>query len=235
MEKHHGGLNVLAKSILIIALCALDLTAQATSARPSVRAQGQASVFLPPDQVKIDASVVSQSTTAADAASQNATQVAALVASLQKLLGQNADIKTVNYSVFPVYKTPPGGGQSAIVGYNASTTLEVTLGSTSLAGAVIDAAVAGGATSIGSLQFSLKDPEPARAQALRMASVVAKNHADAMAAGLGHTTGAILSLQEGSTVTPVVVGVAGTAAAPTQITPGQIEVQGTVVIVVELN
>src|SRR5579883_3177448 len=191
MEKHHGGLNVLAKSILIIALCALDLTAQATSARPSVRAQGQASVFLPPDQVKIDASVVSQSTTAADAASQNATQVAALVASLQKLLGQNADIKTVNYSVFPVYKTPPGGGQSAIVGYNASTTLEVTLGSTSLAGAVIDAAVAGGATSIG-------------------------------------------SLQEGSTVTPVVVGVAGTAAAPTQITPGQIEVQGTVVIVVEL-
>src|SRR5579871_4880385 len=92
-----------AMKLMLAGLLCLQLGAQTSTPRPSVRAQGQASVFLPPDQVKIDASVVSQSTTAADAASQNATQVAALVASLQKLLGQNADIKTVNYSVFPVY------------------------------------------------------------------------------------------------------------------------------------
>ena len=223
---------------VLLLLCGAAAQAQQT-ARPTVRAQGQASVFVAPDQVKIDAAVTTQGTSAQDAASQNAAQVAAVVAALQKLLGANADIKTLNYSVFPIYKTPVTGGPSTIVGYSANMTVEVTIGSSSLAGAVIDAAAGAGATSIGSLQFSLKDPEPSRLQALRAASVQAKNHADAIAAGLGHTTGAILSLQEGSTVnTPIIVsttGVAGGAAAPTQVTPGLIEVQGTVVITTELN
>ena len=225
------------KLLLAMILFGLGLKAQTTTPRPFVRAAGQASVFLPPDQVKIDASVVSQGSTAQDAAAQNATQVAAVVAALQKLLGATADIKTINYSVSPIYRNPPGGGPSTIVGYTASLTVEVTLGAVSMAGAVIDTAAAAGATSIGSLQFSLKDPEPARLQALRMAALQAKNHADAIAAGLGHTTGAILSLEEGSTVRIPVVSTTGMAptGAATQITPGLIEVQGSVVIQTELS
>jgi uncharacterized protein YggE len=223
------------KLLLSIMLYGLELRAQGTP-RPFVRAAGQASVFLPPDQVKVDATVVSQAATAQDAAAQNANQVAAVTAALQKLLGATADIKTINYYVTPVYKNAPGGGPATIVGYTASLTVEVTLGAVSMAGAVIDTAAAAGATSIGSLQFSLKDPEPARLQALRMATVQAKNHADAMAGGLGHTTGAILSLQESSTVNVPVVGVgAAPSGGATQITPGLIEVQGHVVIQTELN
>src|SRR5258707_5984949 len=128
------------KLLLAIVICGLELEAQSTTPRPFVRAAGQSSVFLPPDQAKIDASVVSQGSSAQDAAAQNATQVAAVVAALQKLLGATADIKTINYSVAPVYRTPPGGAPPTIVGYTASLTVEVTLGAVSMAGAAIDTA-----------------------------------------------------------------------------------------------
>jgi len=222
--------------LLTMVICCAGVNAQGTTARPTVQAAGQASVYLPPDQVKLDATVMTQGTTAQDAAAQNANQVTAVVASLQKLLGPGADIKTVNYYVTPNYKQPKGGGPGTIVSYTASMTVEVTLATISMAGAVIDAAVGGGATSVGSPQFSLKDPEPARLQALRLAAMQAKNHADAIASGLGHTTGAILLLQEGTTVNvPIITGVgAPTGGGATQVTPGLIQVQGTVVLQTEL-
>lgn len=219
----------MSKSLPLLVACAAALSAQ-TAPRPTVQATGQASVFLPPDQVKVDAGVMTQGTTAQDAAALNANQVAAVVGALQKLLGTGADIKTINYYVAPVYKN------QTITGYQATMTVEATLSAISMAGSVIDTAVGAGATSIGSLQFSLKDPEPARLQALRLASMQAKNHADAIAGGLGHTTGAILLLQEGSNVgIPILTGTAPTGGGATQVTPGLIEVQGTVVLQAELN
>ena len=226
------------RSILTLALFSLGLSAQTSSPRPFVRASGQASVFVQPDQVKIDATVTAQGNTAQDAAAQNATQVAAVVAALQKLLGANADIKTINYYLSPVYKSQPSG-PSIIVGYSASLTVEVTLSAISMAGAVIDTAAATGATSIGALQFSLKDPEPSRLQALKLAAARAKTHADAMAGGLNHTTGAVLTIEESSAASPIPILTAGAgggaSSAPTQITPGLIEVQANVVVQVELN
>jgi uncharacterized protein YggE len=222
--------------ILSLLLCTMAGSAQ-TTPRPFVRAAGQASVFVQPDQVKIDLGVTTQGTTAQDAAAQNATQVGNLIAALQKLLGPTADIKTINYFVGPVYQNQPSGGPAKIIGYTATMTVEVTLGGITMAGAVIDTAAGAGATSIGSPQFSLQDPEPSRLQALKMAAMVAQNHANAIAAGLGRVTGAIQTLEEGTAVRVPVVGVTGVAGAgaATQVTPGLIEVQGTVVLQADLN
>ena len=123
-----------------------------------------------------------------------------MVAALTKLLGPAADIKTINYFVGPVYKSSSNGGPPTIAGYNASLTVEVTLGAVSMTGVVIDTDTQAGATSIGPLQFSLKDPEPAHLQALRLATLQAKSHADTIASGLGRTVGAVLSIQEGTAV-----------------------------------
>lgn len=216
-------------------LCAAA-QAQVMGPRATVQATGQASVFVQPDQVKIDASVVTMGTTAQDAAARNADQVAALTAALTKLLGSGADIKTVNYFVGPNYRNGPNGGPPVISGFTASNTVEVTLGNLTQAGTVIDTAVGAGATSIGGLQFSLKDSEPAHLQALRMATAQAKTHADAMAGGLGRATGAVISLQEqpAPRLIPIVVGVAAPGGS-TMVTPGLIEVQATVALVAELT
>jgi uncharacterized protein YggE len=120
-------------AVLLSALFSTISFAQ-TSLRPVVTATGQAIVYVAPDQVKVDATVVTQGNTAQEAASANATQVAAVVGALTKQLGQGADIKTINYFVGPVYKYSSNGGLPMIAGYTASLTVEVTLGDTSTIG-----------------------------------------------------------------------------------------------------
>ena len=222
---------------ILLACSAARSFAQLPAPRPFVQASAQASVFAAPDQVTIDAVVVTRGATAQDAASSNAGQVASLVAALSKALGPGADIKTVNYFVGPVYQNPPGGGPGTIAGYTANLTSRVTLGSTALAGAVIDVMAQAGATTIGSPQFSLKDREPTHLQALRAATVQAKTHADAMAAGLGRTTGNVISIQEGAgpVAIPLINSVLPVSVAPTSIQPALIEVPASVIVVVELN
>jgi uncharacterized protein len=227
-------------ALFLFAFSTASLPAQIPARRSVVQASGEASVFVPPDQVRVDASVTTQGRTAQDASAQNATQVAAVLAALGQLLGPNADIKTINYFVGPNYQYPPNGGTPTLINYTATNTVEVTLGSTTLAGPVIDTATQAGATTVGGLRFSLKDSEPARLQALQMATQQAKSHADAMANALGAKTGAVVSLQEGAQVAiPVFVGVAGAAGAaggtPTAVEPGMIEVQASVTLQAELN
>jgi uncharacterized protein len=99
---------------------------------------------------------------------------------------------------------------------------------------VIDTATQAGANSIQSLQFGLKDDQPARKQALQAASQQAKAHADAIAAGVGAHTGAVLAVEEGgsSNITPVLG--AATPSATTPVQPGAVVVTATVTLDVEL-
>lgn len=223
-------------AFLLCAFWSASLHAQLPQPRPYIRASGNASVLVPPDQVKVDATVTTQGSTAQEASSQNANQVTAVIAALRKLLGAGADIKTINYSVGPVYKYPVGGTPT-LTGYSASNTVEVTLSALTLAGAVIDTATQAGATSVGGLRFSLKDQEPARLQALRLATQQAKTHADAMASALGGRAGNVLSVQEGTAVfQPLITGVSASGpSTPTPVEPGLIQVQVTVVLEAELN
>jgi len=204
--------------------------------RPSVSATGRVSVFATPDQVRIDATVTTVGMTAQDATAQNATTMNALLAALQKVIGATGDIRTINFNVYPVYKNGPNQTQ-VISGYSASNTVEVTLAGTTLIGPVIDAASQNGASSVGSLQFGLKDADPSRVQALRLATQQAKAHADSMAAATGHVVGNIIAIQEaGTTPTPVYnTPVSGAGASSTTVLPGTLEIQATVTLEAELN
>jgi uncharacterized protein YggE len=229
------------KSLVTLVLCAMSsasLRAQLSPrGHPFVRSSGDASIFVQPDQVMIDASVTTQGPTAQDASTQNASRVATVLAALGKLLGSTADIKTINYSIGPNYNYPSGGGTPILIGYTATNTVEVTASAVSFAGPVIDTATQAGATSVSGIRFTLKDPEPAHLQALRLATLHAKSHADAMANGLGGTVGAVVSVQESSAVRAPLY--AGTNGAPvnttTPVEPGTIEVQASVVLEAELN
>lgn len=218
---------------LLFAMADRSLLAQTAPApRPLVRATGTASLFVNPDQAEVDVGVTTRATTAQAAASQNATQVAAVLSALTQLLGPGANIKTINYSATPNYNYPPNGGTPTLTGFTASNTVAVTLSSVSTVGTVIDTAIQAGATTVAGIRFSLKDSEPSRRQALQQAAVNAKSHADAMATALGGTVGTITLVQEGSTVQPVVAtfGVAASAANTTPIQSGPIEVDATVAI-----
>jgi uncharacterized protein YggE len=225
------------KPLTTILLFSLSLTAKVPTRRPAVHAAGTASVFATPDQVIIDVTITNRGNTAQDTAAQNATQVAAVIAALTQLLGPGADIRTINYFIGPYYQYPPNGGTPTLLGYTASNTVEVKLSDIAMAGPTIDKAIGAGATTVGGLRFALKDSEPSRQQALRLATVQARTHAEAMAGALGKSVGAVILLQEGVEVkTPIVfTAAAGDASAQTSVQPGKIEVQATVTLDAELN
>jgi uncharacterized protein YggE len=88
---------------------------------------------------------------------------------------------------------------------------------------------------VGGLSFGLQNPEPLVEQALTLATKQATAHAAAIAAGLGGKLGAVVSAQEGSSYTPVVVGAASAgAAATTPVQTGIVTVYATVTIQIGL-
>ena len=205
-----------------------------TSARV-VRAVGQATMSVKPDQVKVNVGVVTQADTAQAAASQNASQVEAVLNQLRSVLSTGSDLQTVGYSITPNYRYPQGQ-PAVLTGFTATNTVQVTTSDLSNIGKVIDAASQAGANSVQSLQFSIKDDEPVREQVLAQAAKEARSHAQAIAGGLGARIGAVLAAQEGVSVTPLTVDTR-TAVAATPSTPietGLVTVSASVTVEMEL-
>lgn len=224
------------KAVLPVLLLSLPGAAQVQSARPPfIRATGHASVSAQPDTAKVGLGIVTQAQSAQAAASQNASQTSAVNAALQSLLGANADIKTLNYSISPNY-APSNGGPPTLTGYTVTNSVEVTLSDVTSVGKVIDTAVGAGANSVQQLNFTLKDDSSVRQQALRLASQQAMSDANAIASGLNVRLGAVLSAVEGTTSTPVPLYAAVSAVAPTTpIQPGSLTIQATVTLDVQIS
>jgi uncharacterized protein YggE len=211
--------------------------------RPTVRASGEAVVHAKPDLARIDFGVTSQAQTAATAAAQNAKQLESVMAALRKALGPNADIRTVSYSLNPDYRYPREGGKPEITGYTATNIVQISTADMAGVGKLVDAATQAGATNVHRLQFTLKDEQAVRAQALAEASRKARANAEAMAAALGLKVVRVLLAQSS---TPPVIPVqremmmarAASMAADQAATPiesGTLEIRANVNLVLEVS
>lgn len=220
--------------ITLVALAAIMVAgAQTTTTIRTITASGSASISGTPDKAMVDLGVATQAATAQDASTQNATQVASVLAAIRVVLGQDADIKTVYYSLSPVYSN---GNNPTIIGYAANNTVEATLTDLSLIGKVIDVSIAAGANHVNGIRFGLQNSDPLQAQALKNAAASAIAQAKAIASGLGVQIGNVLHASQGSAAIYSPVGLAAAApAVATPVEPGLIQVQGTVTIEVEMK
>jgi uncharacterized protein YggE len=152
------------------------------------------------------------------------------------LIGAAADIRTTSYSVTPNHQYPKDGGAPTLANYTATNVVQVTLSDLSLAGRVIDTATQAGANTVRQLQFGLKDEQPVRQQALKMAAAQARSHADAIAAGLGLKTGVAIAAEEGGSASIVPLDRTGVVAqnATTPVQSGTLDVVAYVTLEVEL-
>jgi len=96
-------------------------------------------------------------------------------------------------------------------------------------GRAIDAALAGGANSIGSLQFTASNADSARREALARATVQARGDAEVLARSAGGTLGPLIELTASGDngIRPIMYARAmagGAAAAPTPIDAGPITI-----------
>lgn len=205
---------------------------------PFIRVNGDATVSAKPDQAEINVGVVTQAATAEQAGAQNARQATTVISSLRQVLGQNADIKTINYSLTPLQKYPKEGGPPTITGYSASNTVHVKTQDLGSVGKIIDATTKSGANTIQGIQFTVHDEQAARNQALRQAAQQAKATGEALASALGLRVLRVLSVETGqpSPIRPfAAMEMARVAAAPpTPVEPGGVDVHANVVLTLEV-
>lgn len=220
-----------------LALFAVAAFAQVGPRRPYVRASGTGIVSIKPDQLQVTVNVITSADTASAAADANASQTTTVIGKLKELLGANADLQTVGYSVVPNYRYPQGGGTPTLTGFTATNSIRATSSDLNIGGRIIDVAVSAGATTVQGIAFGLKDNTSAVSQALRLATMNARTHADAIASGLGKSIGAITVAYESSSSapSPLTASVDRTAATPTPIESGTLQIRADVTIEAELN
>ncbi len=170
---------------------------QFTSPMSSIRVTGDAVVTAKPDRALIDVGVLTQEKQSQNASSQNAKQLDAVVAALHKLLGPDADIKTINYALNPDYQYRPMGGRSAVSSYTVSNVVRVTLDDLDKVGVAIDAATQAGANHVESVRYTVKDQQALHSQAVREAALKARANADALASALNLKITRVVSVEEG--------------------------------------
>lgn len=149
----------------------------------TIRTEGESIVTAKPDRVQIDIGVLTQAQTAEAATAENAGRSETLLQALRRETDPSAAIKTVGYSVTPVYRYPKEGSPF-ITGYSATNVVQVTTDDIARTGRIIDAALQAGANKIERLRFLLRDEQAAELAALRAAAAKARAKAEALAAAL---------------------------------------------------
>lgn len=237
--------------LTLLALCgvlAAPLAAEPAPAAPaplsSIRVSGDARISARPDRVQIDLGVQTVAPQSQAAASGNAKTLDAVLAAVRTAAGPTGQLRTVSYSLSPNYQYHPGGGEPTITGYTAVNVLEVTLDDLARMGDVIDAATRAGANRVQGIQFTLRDQEAVRAEALRQAAQRAHAEAEVLASALNLRILRVLTVEESSpgivplrTHVAVARAMAGgaVAEAPTPVESGTLDVSAQVVLLVEVG
>ncbi len=206
---------------------------------PSITVSGEAVVSVEPDQAEIDIGVVAEAKTAAQAAKDNAAKLGAVIAEVKKIIKPGDQTKTVGYSVTPTYRYPKDG-KPEIVGYTATNVVQIKMAGIQDVGPLIDATTAVGANRVQRLVFTLKDQDAAQRDALRNATVRAKQKAEDVGKALGVKIVRVMSVTENErSVQPIMrsmrAGADTLGQAPTPIESGSVEIRSSVTLVAEVT
>ena len=199
-----------------------------------------------PDLAVFTAGVTSQAKTAGAALSANAADMNRVVSALKQAGIADRDIQTSNLSLNPVYAPPvqrPDGqyeqGEQKIVGYTVNNTVTVRQRKLSEFGRVIDTLVEAGANQVNGPSFQMDEPDAATDEARLAAMKKARARAELYARAAGLRVVRILSISESGGYTPgppVVFArmAADSAAAPSPVAAGEIQLNATVTVLFEL-
>ena len=203
--------------------------------------QGEGKVYAAPDQAIIVLGVETRNASAAVAAAQNAGLMNKTINALLAAGINKSNIQTSTYSL----SIPTENDQAATTGtgnktnppeFVATNQVTVTSNNTQGVGKILDAAIASGSNSVQSISFQLKDSNPQMDKALALAIVDAQRKAQVMANAAGVKLGRVLEISAGySYSAPTARYDLVSAAAPTPVLPGQMEVTASVSMTYEIS
>ena len=203
--------------------------------RRTISVGGEGRVTVTPDQARLELGVILQRPTVKEAQAVAAEAMQKVVASIRANGIADEKIQTSTFSLQPVYEYPNNGGAPKIVGYSIANIVAVTVDDLEKLGPVIDDAMTAGATTVGSIAFTVADPAAATQQARAAAFADARSHAEALASAAGVRVGKVLSISESGSPPPVVWRDDRAAGEGTPILPGTSQVTVTVSIVYEIG
>jgi uncharacterized protein YggE len=199
----------------------------ADAAEEGITVTAVGSVKAVPDRAELMFGVTTQGATADEASSRNAARMRKVIDALKEAGVRTEDIRTQNVSVSPRHS--PEGKQ--LSGFTAENRVSVKVAS-ARAGAIVDLAVANGATNTSGPSFDVSDREALYRRALADAVKEARKKAEAIGGAGGVSVGDVTRVVEGGGAGPPVFleAAARDQATTTPVEPGQEEVQATLTV-----
>ncbi|GHA83188.1 membrane protein [Algimonas arctica] len=195
-------------TLLVSAAMALPTAALAHSPQTEmpgvIHVTASANVDVIPDLVSVSAGVQSDGKTAQEAMARNSELMRNVFATLAANGIAERDISTTNLNLSPRYDYEQRtNGQPLLVGYRASNQITIASRDLNQTGQLIDSLLQAGLNNINGVNFTVSEPEAAQAQARAAAIEKAKIKARTMAQSANVRLGRLLSLQEGSSPSPI--------------------------------
>ena len=182
--------------IFLTILTLLVFVPMFSSTTNTMTVQGMSTIKVTPDLVAVFFNIQTNGTTSSDANTANTAIYNQLKTSLISLGFTDSQIGTDSYSIYPniIYDTTGKSTNSGFIAMH-SVKLEFAANDTTKLSSVIDAGTNAGA-GVSTINFELSQAlqNQYKAQALQVASQDAKTKADAVAAGFGKATGALVSV-----------------------------------------
>jgi uncharacterized protein YggE len=210
-----------------------------TAPERSITVTGTGSVTLDPDIAHISIGVQTQNEDAGAAVNENNTSSQEILDTLADFGIADSDVRTTDFSIWPQQEYNEDGTVRRTV-YMVQNTVNVTVRDLDQLGDLLDAVVTSGANNIYGITFDVADRSAAEAEALEAAVADADTQANILAASAQVERGDVLSMSTSQVPSPYLPfygaggGGAAMEAAAAPITPGQLEIQATVLVVYQI-
>jgi len=232
-------ISILMLAAIGLAACGTTAAANGGSEIRTVSVNGTGTIIVKPDMAIVNIGVITDGEDADKASSENAGKVEQIKAALLELGVAEKDIRTTNFSVYPMQQYDETG-QVTSVQYRVDNSMEVKVRELDNLGMILDGAIGAGANSIYGVQFDLADRESANGQAIEAAMQNALVRAEVLASAAGAELGEIQSvstyLYGGGVPMYAAGGMAEEAArADVPIAPGEMQVQVDVTVIYAID
>jgi len=197
MEKSVQITLIIVVGIIVIASIGYTAFSSIMPSTNTVTGNGQATIEVLPDLVKVYFNVQTKADTSEEAKNQNAEIIDDLTIELIKKGFERKEIQTQNFNIYPEYSWEKSTRE--IIGYQASHTIivEMSTEDSDKIGDVIDAGVdAGAGISYINFELSQEKENQYKSEALKLAAEDAKIKADSIAQGLGKDLGKLVSVSD---------------------------------------
>jgi uncharacterized protein YggE len=230
----------LALVLAIVGLCGCTAgpttigTVDLNSQQEGIWVSGEGKVTVTPDIATLRLGIEAQAATVAEAQSQAAGAMDAVMAALTDNGVDEKDIQTQYFSIYQVTRWDDTKDEEVVIGYRVTNMVTAKIREIDKAGSIIDAVAAAGGdfTRINSIGFSVDDPTPYYEEARQKAVADARAKAEQLAELAEVKLGKPTYISEGTLYPPVVYREAAmeapVPAPPTPISPGEIELTLTV-------